>query len=119
MFAANSTLTIIGDVLILLGAFLVFASAVGVVRFTDVLARMHALSKASTMGFILLVLGSMLLFSNWNAISFAALAAITQVLTSPVGSNLISRATYRASGIAHHVEATDELAEDLARGIIE
>ena len=45
----------IGELLALLGATLVLLSAIGVVRFADVLARLHALAKASTLGILLLL----------------------------------------------------------------
>ena len=40
----------IGELLALVGATLVLLAAVGVVRFSEVLARLHALAKASTSG---------------------------------------------------------------------
>ncbi|MEO6989778.1 MAG: monovalent cation/H(+) antiporter subunit G, partial [Aquihabitans sp.] len=48
----------LAGLIMMAGAFLVFVSAVGVFRFRDVLARMHALSKASTMGFVGVMVGA-------------------------------------------------------------
>ena len=42
-----------GAVLLLLGAFLCLAAAVGLVRFPDVLSRMHAATKPQTLGLLL------------------------------------------------------------------
>lgn len=84
---------------LLAGAVLILVAAVGVVRFRDVLARMHALSKASTLGFLLVLVGGALGLRCADDITYVVLAAALQVLTSPVGANLISRATYR-SGVA-------------------
>ena len=42
-----------GEVLALAGATLTLLAAVGVLRFRGVLARMHALTKASTLGVVL------------------------------------------------------------------
>jgi multisubunit Na+/H+ antiporter MnhG subunit len=47
-----------------------------------------------------------------NDITFVVLAGVLQVITSPVGANLISRATYRASGIPNRLDTVDELARD-------
>ena len=44
-----------------------------------------------------------------NDITFAVLALLLQVLTAPVGSNLLARAAYRAEGIPHRVDTDDEL----------
>jgi multicomponent Na+:H+ antiporter subunit G len=76
-----------------------------------VLERMHALSKASTLGLLLVMIGGVIGIHNVNDLTFVALAAALQVITSPVGANLISRATYRASGIRHRVDSVDELAD--------
>ena len=50
----------VGQALMLFGALLILLAGIGVVRFRDVLARMHALSKASTLGFVLVLLGGAL-----------------------------------------------------------
>ncbi len=101
---------IVSEVLMLAGALLILLAGIGVVRFRDVLARMHALSKASTLGFVLVLFGSALLMENLNDLTFVLLAGVLQVLTSPVGANLIARATYRADGIPHQLDQADELA---------
>ena len=48
----------IGELLTLVGAVLVLLSALGVVRFSEVLARLHSLAKASTLGILLLLSGA-------------------------------------------------------------
>lgn len=102
---------VVAEVLMLLGAALVLLAAVGVLRFRDVLARMHALSKASTLGLVIVLLGAALGLHHPDDITFVALAGVLQVLTSPVGANLVSRATYRAEGIPHRLDEVDELAD--------
>ena len=102
----------LAEVIMTAGAFLVFVSAVGVIRFHDVLARMHALSKASTMGFLVVMVGAAVGLADGHDIALVVLAGLLQVLTSPISANLMSRATYRATGIPHRVDATDELAGD-------
>lgn len=101
---------IVAHVLMVAGAALILLAAVGVVRFRDVLARMHSLSKASTLGFVLVLTGAAIGLDHLNDVTFVVLAGVLQVITSPVGANLISRATYRADGIPHHLDQPDELA---------
>ena len=84
-----------GEVLALLGATLTLLAAVGLVRFPDVMARMHALTKASTLGVVLVLVGGAVTLSHPNDVTSLLLAAALQVLTMPVGANLLSRATYR------------------------
>jgi multicomponent Na+:H+ antiporter subunit G len=98
----------IGELLALSGSLLVFLAAVGVVRFDDVLARMHALAKASTLGVLLLLFGAAISLDHPNDVTSLVLAALLQVLVSPPASNLLSRAVYLAEGIPSRIDTVDE-----------
>ena len=100
----------IAEVLVLAGAVLTLLSAAGVLRFGDVLARMHALTKASTLGVLLAVVGAAIALTHANDVTSVLLAGALQLLTSPVAANLLGRATYRAQGIGTTIDAHDELA---------
>ena len=99
------------EVLVVAGSVLILLAAIGVARFGDVLARMHALSKATTVGLVLVLGGGALGLHARKRITFRVLGGALQVLTAPVGSNLLARATYRAEGIPHQVDTIDELAD--------
>jgi multicomponent Na+:H+ antiporter subunit G len=99
----------IGEVIVLAGAVLTLLSGVGVVRFRDALARMHALTKASTVGFWLIAIGACLNMSNANDITSVLLAAGLQLLTLPVAATLIARSTYWARHIPVQLDGADEL----------
>ena len=73
----------IGELLALLGALLVLLSAIGVVRFDDVLARLHALAKASTLGVLLVLFGAAVNLGDLNDITSVVLAAVLHLLASP------------------------------------
>ena len=100
-----------GELLVLVGAAFMLIGAVGALRFEDVFARMHALSKASSLGLLLVLAGGAVALTHPNDVTFIVLAGVLHVVTSPVGSNLISRATYYAEGIHHGIDTVDELAE--------
>ena len=89
----------IGELLALLGALLVLLSAVGVVRFDDVFARLHALAKASTLGILLILVGAAVNLRNLNDLTSVMLAAVVYLLASPPASNMVSRAAYLAEGL--------------------
>jgi multicomponent Na+:H+ antiporter subunit G len=99
---------VIGQVLALVGSLFVLLAAVGVVRFDDVLDRMHALAKASTLGVLLLLVGAAVGLDHPNDVTSLVLAALLQVLTSPPASNLLSRAVYLADGIPNRIDTIDE-----------
>ena len=89
----------IGELLALIGATLVLLAAVGVVRFGDALARLHALAKASTLGVLLILIGVAVNLRNLNDLTSVALAAVLHLLASPPASNMVSRATYSIEGL--------------------
>jgi multicomponent Na+:H+ antiporter subunit G len=88
----------IAAVMILTGALFSLVAAVGVLRLPDLLIRMHAATKAGTMGAGLILLG-VALYDMETGVTLRALAAICfLLLTAPVSAHLIGRAAYR-SGI--------------------
>ena len=89
----------IGELLALVGAALVLLAAIGVVRLGDVLARLHALAKASTLGILLILAGAAVNLRNLNDLTSVVLAAILHLLAAPPGSNMVSRAAYLAEGL--------------------
>ena len=103
----------IGELLAVIGSALVLLAGLGVVRFSDPLARMHALAKASTLGIMLVLVGAAIGLSTVNDITSVVLAALLHLLASPPASNMVSRATYLVSGLAHEGEVIDEGAEPL------
>jgi multicomponent Na+:H+ antiporter subunit G len=98
----------IGQVIMLIGALLVLLAAVGVMRFDDVFARMHALAKGSTLGVVLLLAGAAVSLQHANDITSLVLAAVIQLVASPPASNLLSRATYLAEHIPRRLDVVDE-----------
>ncbi len=89
----------IGELLALIGATLVFLAAFGVVRFGDALARLHALAKASTLGVLLILVGAAVNLRDLNDLTSVALAALLHLLASPPASNMVSRAAYLTEGL--------------------
>jgi multicomponent Na+:H+ antiporter subunit G len=109
---------VIGELLALLGAALVLVSALGVNRFADALARLHALAKASTLGVLLVLTGTAVNLRDLNDLTSVVLAGVLHVLASPPASNMLSRATYLATGLP--AGAIDERAAELAGpGVVE
>ena len=101
----------IGQTVALLGAVLTLLAGIGVLRFPDVLSRMHALTKASTVGVGLVAIGSAFVLPTANDITSAIGAALLQFLTLPISASLLARVTYHARGIPSPVDAVDELAD--------
>jgi multicomponent Na+:H+ antiporter subunit G len=110
----NPVLDIIGALFLLLGAMLCFAASVGLVRFPDVLTRMHAATKPQTLGLLFVVAGVAFSLQNLQALGILLLVAVLQLLTAPVAAHMVSRTAYRTGQVSSDLLTEDELADDLA-----
>lgn len=105
----SAVVDVVSAVLLLSGVALFLLAALGIVRLPDIFSRMHAATKASTLGLALVLLGAMLQVEQaGDAVRLALVIAFT-FLTAPVGAHMLGRAAYR-SGIGGLEElAVDEL----------
>jgi multicomponent Na+:H+ antiporter subunit G len=110
------TWTLVADVLaaifLLCGAFLAFAAGVGVVRFPDLLARMHAATKPQVLGLILVLIALALRIRSWSAVGMLVLVVIFQLMTSPVAAHMVGRAGYRTGKVRPDLLVLDDLTAD-------
>ncbi len=82
--------------LFLLGSFLCLMAAVGIVRLPDPLTRMHAATKAGTLGCGLLLVAEALFYGELGISLRAATIILLLLFTTPVAAHLIGRASYRS-----------------------
>lgn len=83
-----------GGTLLLVGALFALIAAIGVLRLPDLYTRMHAASKAGTVGgsFILLAVA---VLSQDAAVSLRAVIGIAfLLLTTPISAHLLARISY-------------------------
>ena len=85
---------IVTAVLWLVGSAFALLAAVGVLRMPDVLTRMQASTKASTLGLACLLLGAALQMGDLASIIRAASIGAFVLLTTPVAGHVIARASY-------------------------
>lgn len=84
------------SVLIVLGGAFAAVAGLGLVRLPDVLMRMHASTKAGTLGVGLIVAGVSVHFGGALVVAKAILIIAFLLLTAPVAAHLIGRAAYRS-----------------------
>ncbi|MFD1362979.1 monovalent cation/H(+) antiporter subunit G [Lentibacillus salinarum] len=84
-------------IFLLSGSFFLLSSSIGAIRFPDVYTRLHATTKAATLGISGLLIGAFLfMYVHHNIVSGKLLLAIAfTLLTSPVAGHMISRAAHR------------------------
>lgn len=86
-------IAILAGLCILAGAAFVLIAALGVFRLKDVLNRMHASTKAGTLGAALTLVAAALHFGS-TAITAKVIATILFImLTAPIAAHMIGRAT--------------------------
>lgn len=93
----NITLNIMIIFLLLSGTFFILSSSIGIVRFPDVYTRLHAATKASTLGIAGILIGAFVfLYVSHEIVSGKLLLAIVfTLITAPVSAHVISRAAHR------------------------
>ena len=102
---------IITAVLLVLGSIFAFVAALGMLRLPDTVIRMHAATKAGTLGAGLILIGEAFFYAELG-ITLRALAAITfLLLTAPVAAHLIGRAAYYSNIRLWQKTWIDQLAE--------
>lgn len=105
---------VVASVCMLAGAFLAFAAGVGIVRFPDLLSRMHAGTKPQTLGLVLVLVGLALRLRSGGAVWALVLVVLFQMLTAPVAAHMVGRAGYRTGKVRTDLLVVDELTRDQA-----
>jgi multicomponent Na+:H+ antiporter subunit G len=106
-----NALDLLGGLLVALGVGLVAAAGLGLLRLPDAYTRMSAVTKAASLGVVLVLLGALALSPSWNNLVKVLLAVVLQLVTAPAGGFAIGRASYRARSPLTPRTGYDDLAE--------
>ncbi|MEM1398961.1 MAG: monovalent cation/H(+) antiporter subunit G [Pseudomonadota bacterium] len=101
---------LIAGALVLFGSCFGLIAAIGVFRMPDLYVRMHAASKAGTLGVGSLLLAVAFHGGETSVVARALIAIFFLVLTAPVGAHLLARAAYVSGVPCWSGTKTDELA---------
>lgn len=99
----------VSAVFMVVGALMSLGAAVGLLRFPDLLSRMHAATKPQVLGLFLLLAAIGLQMRTWWAWPVLAVAWIFQLLTVPVSAHMVGRAGYRTKHLHRELLTADEL----------
>ncbi len=80
--------------LLLAGTGFMLVAALGLLRLPDLLTRLHATTKASTLGIALIMLGVALHFGQGSVVARALAVVLFVMFTAPVAAHAIGRAGY-------------------------
>ena len=101
---------VVAAALLIVGAMLAVIAAIGLQRFPDVFARMHAATKPATLGLVSILVAAGLRLDERRDITKVVLVVALQFLTAPLSAHMVGRAAYRAGTELSEGTAIDELA---------
>ena len=101
--------------MILLGGFFCFVAGLGILRLPDVLIRMHASTKAGTLGAGLILGAVAVYFGDIATITRAVAAILFLLLTAPVAAHMIGRAAFKVGVPLWQTRIEDGAEEKLKR----
>lgn len=99
----------------LVGVGFLLVATVGLLRFSDPFQRMHAATKAGTLGAGLVLVGTMVNKSSMDATITGGLTLLFLILTIPVASHLLARAAYVSGARLAGVGEADALRDVIDR----
>jgi multicomponent Na+:H+ antiporter subunit G len=85
---------VVSAALMILGSGFVLIAAIGIVRLPDLYIRMHAATKAGTLGAGLILLSVAVHFGELGIVTRALATIAFLLITAPVAAHVIGRAAY-------------------------
>lgn len=89
----------LASALLLVGAAFSAIAALGLLRFPDVYTRLHAASKAGTLGAGLILIAVGIESGDWSVAVRCVLGLVFLIVTTPVAAHLLARAALK-SGVS-------------------
>lgn len=108
-------LDLVTAVLILLGAFLSLSAGIGLLRFPDMIGRLHAQSKPQAAGLMFILIGLALQQTNWQVVLFIFPVLLFQFITTPAAGIVLARGGYRSKHYENVPLFVDDLESEVAR----
>ncbi|MDQ4137396.1 MAG: monovalent cation/H(+) antiporter subunit G [Actinomycetota bacterium] len=112
----DSLLDAAAGVCLVLGAFLSLAAGVGLLRFPDVLSRMHAATKPQILGLLFVIAAVAISARSWTILLALTPVVVFQLATAPIAAHMIGRAAYRSGHYDRPHMLIDELHDANERG---
>jgi multicomponent Na+:H+ antiporter subunit G len=112
----ETILALITAALLVVGSFFALAAAIGVVRLPDLYTRMHAASKAGSVGSGLMLVALAIHSDDIGVATRCVAGVIFFLLTAPISAHLLAKAAYavgyRLAPISVHDDMRDAVNKD-------
>ncbi|MDP9986945.1 multicomponent Na+:H+ antiporter subunit G [Arthrobacter oryzae] len=105
----DAWIDLVSAIFMVVGALMSLGAAIGLLRFPDLLSRMHAATKPQVLGLFLLLAAIGLQMRTWWVWPVLVVAWIFQLLTVPVSAHMVGRAGYRTKHLHRELLTADEL----------
>jgi multicomponent Na+:H+ antiporter subunit G len=77
------------------GSLFMLVAAIGVIKLSDVYMRMHAITKAASLGAILMLASVSLIYTQWIVWIEALMVVVFIIITAPIASHMIAKAAHK------------------------
>jgi multicomponent Na+:H+ antiporter subunit G len=115
----EALIDVLTAVFLVVGALMSLGAAIGLLRFPDLMSRMHAATKPQVLGLFLVLAAIGLQLRTWWVWPVLLVAWIFQLLTAPVSAHMVGRSGYRTKHLHKELLTTDELADVVRRAAAE
>ncbi|ALE93257.1 sodium:proton antiporter [Arthrobacter alpinus] len=109
--SVDGLINVLTAICLLGGALMSLAAAIGLMRFPDLMSRMHAATKPQVLGLFLMLAAVGLQIRAWSLVPILLVAWLFQLLTVPVSAHMVGRAGYRTKHRRPELLSADELNE--------
>lgn len=113
----NVLIDVLTAICLLGGALMSLAAAIGLLRFPDLMSRMHAATKPQVLGLLLMLSAIGLQMRMWSLLPILIVAWLFQLLTVPVSAHMVGRAGYRTKHRRPELLSVDELDQVVAAAV--
>lgn len=107
--STDNVIDALTGICLVLGALMSLAAAIGLLRFPDLMSRMHAATKPQVLGLFLMLCAVGLQMRAWPLLPLLIVVWLFQLLTVPVSAHMVGRAGYRTKHRRPELLFTDEL----------
>ncbi len=102
-------LDLLGSLILLSGTIFLFLGGLGLIRMPDVFNRIQAGTKATTLGTLMVLLGTALLQPQWSL--KLLLIGVFLLFTNPLSSQILAHSAHKISAYKSSRTRVDHLAE--------
>ena len=107
----DTFVTLVVAAMVVIGSFFTLVAALGLIRLPDVYTRMHAASKAGTLGSGVLLIALGILAGDTGTLTRALAGVVFFLLTAPISAHLLAKASYAMGYRMSDLTVVDEMPE--------